>query len=82
MYRYEQYLDDSRKCGIKKGLASGITTGVTLFLLFCTYILGTIIKCNHTIESYSFCFVVIGFRYGAKLIREENYTIGKVFIVS
>ncbi|CAF4126879.1 unnamed protein product, partial [Rotaria sordida] len=38
--RYEQYLDDAKKCGIRKGVTTGIITGVTYFLLFCTYALG------------------------------------------
>ncbi|CAF5024863.1 unnamed protein product, partial [Rotaria sp. Silwood1] len=38
--RYEQYLDDAKKCGIRKGVTSGITIGIKYFLLFCTYALG------------------------------------------
>ncbi len=47
MYRYEQYLDDARKCGIKKGFMGGIKMGVTYFLLFCMYALGIVINYNH-----------------------------------
>lgn len=60
--RYEEHLDDARKCGVKKGFAGGLTKGVTFFLLFCIY--------------------TLGFWYGAKLVREENYNIGNVFTVS
>jgi len=38
--RYEQYLDDARKCGVKKGVTGGITSGITMFLVYCIYALG------------------------------------------
>jgi len=52
MYRYEQYLDDARKCGIKKGFVGGIKMGVTQFLIFCIYMLGTAINFNYTVCSH------------------------------
>ncbi len=44
IYRYEQYLDDARKSGIKKGFANGVTSGVTSLLLYCIYALGIVSK--------------------------------------
>ncbi|CAF3881045.1 unnamed protein product [Rotaria sordida] len=38
--RYEQYLDDAKKCGIRKGVTTGISTGIAYFIFFCVYALG------------------------------------------
>ncbi|CAF3688467.1 unnamed protein product [Adineta steineri] len=59
--RYEQYLEDARTSGIKKGGASGFALGLVWFFIYCAY--------------------ALGFWYGAKLIRDENYNIGNVIIV-
>ncbi|CAM4783949.1 unnamed protein product [Rotaria magnacalcarata] len=40
IHRYEKYLDEARKCAIRKSVTNGITTGITYFLLFCVYALG------------------------------------------
>lgn len=39
--RYEQYLDDAKRMGIKKGIANGLTMGIVWFILYCAYALGT-----------------------------------------
>ncbi|CAF3736730.1 unnamed protein product [Rotaria magnacalcarata] len=59
--RYEKYLGDAKKNGIKKGGINGFTMGTVWFLIYCAY--------------------ALGFWYGAKLIREEGYSIGDVIIV-
>ncbi len=52
MNRYEQYLDDVRKCGIKKGVMNGIKIGITYFLIYCIYMLGIVINFNYTVYSH------------------------------
>ncbi|CAF1014116.1 unnamed protein product [Rotaria sordida] len=59
--RYEKYLGEAKKNGIKKGAISGFTMGCVWFFIYCAY--------------------ALGFWYGAKLIREEGYSIGNVIIV-
>jgi hypothetical protein len=40
MYRYEQYLDDAKKSGIRKSAVDGITNGFILLLIYCIFALG------------------------------------------
>lgn len=61
IHKYEQHLDDAKRCGMRKTFIICLSKGVTFFLLFCIY--------------------ALGFWYGAKLIREEGYSIGNVFTV-
>ncbi len=81
IYRYERCLNDAKKCGIRKGLASGVTTGVTTFLQYCIYALGIFLISLLFLTLTTISFMT-GFWYGTKLVWEENYSIGDVFTVS
>jgi len=39
-FRYEQYLDDAKKSGIRKSAVDGITNGFLLLLIYCIFALG------------------------------------------
>jgi hypothetical protein len=81
MYRYEQYLDDATKYAIRKGLSNGMATGISTFLFFCVYTLGIVSNCDQFSMLILF-LSLIGFWYGTKLIWNEHYSIGDIFIVS
>lgn len=82
IYRYEGFLGDAKKSGIKKGAVNGVTMGMVWFLIYCAYALGKELQNKFYIECLYIIFFSIGFWYGAKLIREENYNVGNVIIVS
>ena len=57
--------------------------GMVWVLIYCAYALGiSFIYLYFIIRIHFFFRLFIGFWYGAKLIREENYNIGNVIIVS
>lgn len=65
--------------GIRKGIANGLTTGFVWFVLYGAYALGTLPRCLLP----ALCILSVeGFWYGAKLIRDNEYDIGTVTIVS
>ncbi|CAF4457198.1 unnamed protein product [Rotaria socialis] len=67
IHRYEKYLDEARKCAIRKSVTNGITTGITYFLLFCVYALGfwygtkLILEDNYSIGSVFTIFICISY---------------------
>ena len=44
IFRYEGYLDNARKCGIKKSFINGIRMGVTYFVIFSINALGILLN--------------------------------------
>ncbi|CAF2136217.1 unnamed protein product [Rotaria magnacalcarata] len=67
IHRYEKYLDEARKCAIRKSVTNGITTGITYFLLFCVYALGfwygtkLILEDNYSIGGVFTIFICISY---------------------
>ena len=83
LYRYEEHLGEAKKSGIKKGAVNGFTMGLVWSLIYCAYALGVYLTfLIIVVLMESLLFFSIGFWYGAKLIRDEGYSIGNVIIVS
>jgi hypothetical protein len=40
--RYEKYLGEAKRSGIKKGAVTGMTMGALWFVIYCDYALGTL----------------------------------------
>jgi hypothetical protein len=79
--RYEKHLSDAKTSGIRKGMINGFTMGFLWLIVDCCYALGTL-SLSNCLPFDIFSFFIIGFWYGAKLIRDGEYNIGNVIIVS
>ena len=79
---YERNLEDAKKCSIKKNVIDGITKGLQIFIIWCLFSLG-IFNLSSFQSVHLRCFTyLIAFWYGGKLVLEDKYTIGTVYIVS
>ncbi|CAF1123167.1 unnamed protein product [Rotaria sordida] len=78
--RYERYLDDAKKSGIKRHTVNGINVAICYLLIYWVYALGIPSDAFYPCIFVSL-FSTQGFWYGAQLIWKENYTIGNVYTV-
>jgi hypothetical protein len=63
-------------------MIDGITLGVQMFLMWSLFSLGIFLFNLDHFTMYLSVFSTKGFWYGAKLIREEDFSIGNVYVVS
>ena len=79
--RYEKHLEEARRSAIKKGAVDGFTAGAAWCLIYCTYPLGIYPVVLHA-NAKVMRTLLLGFWYGTKLVRDGEYTIGAVNMVS
>lgn len=79
--RDEKHLEEARRSAIKKVAGHGFTAGAAWCLICCTYPLGIYRVVLHANAKVMRTFV-LGFWYGTKLVRDGEYIIGAVNMVS